>query len=174
MGRFSAPCSTIMITLEYLKSILSYDPKTGRFAWLNGNENNPDHMHNGHVNEKGYLLLPIKRRQYRQHRLAWFYMTGEWPKGQIDHKNNIKHDNRWINLRKANNQLNHYNLLKPKNNTSGAKGVRRLKNGRFSARIKYNQKEIFLGVFDSLDKASEAYMNKAVEIANEFANNGNR
>jgi HNH endonuclease len=99
-------------------------------------------------------------------------MTGQWPKCQIDHINNIKSDNRWINLREANNQLNHYNLIKPKNNTSGAKGVRKLKNGKFAARIKFNKMEIYLGIYDSLELASKAYFEKSKELANEFANIG--
>lgn len=99
-------------------------------------------------------------------------MTGKWPEGQIDHDNNLKYDNKWINLREANNQLNHYNLLKPKNNTSGAKGVRRVKNGKYQARIKHNQKEIYLGLHDTLELASEAYFKKSKELAKEFANAG--
>jgi hypothetical protein len=161
-----------MITKEYLKSILKYDPLTGIFTWIDGTPNNPENVHNGFVNYKGYLMLVIKGRHYRQHRLAWLYMTGKWPKNQIDHEDTIKHHNVWTNLREADNQLNHYNLNKPKNNTSGAKGVRKLKNGKFSARIKHNQKEIFLGVHNSLEDASLAYFNKAKELAKEFANQG--
>lgn len=99
-------------------------------------------------------------------------MTGKWPDNHIDHINNIKNDNRWSNLREANNQLNHYNLLKPKNNTSGAKGVRKLKTGKYQARIKYNQKEIYLGVYDTLEEASNVYLNKAKKLAAQFANRG--
>lgn len=161
-----------MITQEFLKSILKYDPLTGIFTWTNGFINNPEYMHNGFVNYKGYLMLQINGKHYRQHRLAWLYMTGEWPKDQIDHKNNIKHDNRWDNLRPSDNQLNHYNLNKPKNNTSGAKGVRKLKTGKYQARIKYNQKEIYLGIYDTLELASDAYLAKSQELAKEFANRG--
>jgi hypothetical protein len=59
-------------------------------------------------------MFSIDGKQQRVHRLIWLYMTGEWPKDQIDHINNVKHDNRWKNLREADNQLNHYNLPKPK------------------------------------------------------------
>lgn len=155
-----------MITQEYLKSILWYDHSTGIFIPINGNLNQP------YKNYKGYILIKVKGRAYRAHRLAFLYMTGEWPKGQVDHDNNIKHDNRWLNLRDATNQLNHYNLLKPKNNTSGAKGVRKVKNGKFQARIKHNQKEIYLGLYDTLELASAAYFKKSKEIAKEFANQG--
>lgn len=45
----------------------------------------------------------IDKHEYMEHRLAWFYMMGEWPgvNGSIDHKNRIKNDNRWENLRFA-------------------------------------------------------------------------
>lgn len=154
-----------MITQKYLKSILRYNPKTGKFKWIESGHRD------GYRNEKGYLLLVINGRSYRQHRLAWLYMTGKWPKNQVDHENNIKDDNSWKNLREANNQLNHYNLLKPKNNTSGAKGVRKVKGG-YQARIKYNQKEIYLGVHPTLEIASDIYLAKARELANEYANRG--
>lgn len=155
-----------MITIEQLKSLFTYNPITGIFTWNYGI------TYAITQNEKGYVLIRIHHKYYRAHRLAWLYMTGDWPKGQIDHDNNIKNDNRWENLREANNQLNHYNLLKPKNNTSGAKGVRKVKNGKFQARIKHNQKEIYLGLYETLELASEAYLNKAKELANEFANAG--
>jgi hypothetical protein len=155
-----------MIEHATLLKHYKYDPENGEFYHANGVACST------FPNEKGYLLLAINRKHYRVHRLAWFYMTSEWPEYQIDHDNNLKYDNRWLNLRKANNQLNHYNLLKPKNNTSGAKGVRKLKNGKYSARIKYNKKEIHLGTYDSLELASDAYFNKAKLLANEFANPG--
>lgn len=162
-------------TQEFLKTLIHYDPTTGHFTWiLRLKRNLVNGKPLGLKNPKGYLLINIIGHSHRAHRLAWLYMTGKWPNGQIDHDNNIKHDNRWINLRLANNQLNHYNLLKPKNNTSGAKGVRKLNNGEYSARIKHNKKEVYLGMFFTLQQASEAYMNKAKELANEFANNGQR
>jgi hypothetical protein len=160
-------------TQSFLKTFIHYDPDTGAFTWiLRFKRNFVDGKPLGFKNPKGYLLINFFGTIYRAHRLAFFYMTGEWPKSQVDHENNIKHDNRWLNLRRADNQLNHYNLNKPKNNTSGAKGVKKLKTGKYEARIKFNQKEIHIGTFDSLEKASDAYFNKAKEIAREFANIG--
>ncbi len=161
-----------MITQEYLKSILHYDPETGVFMWIEAKKGRQLETPIGSKNYKGYLLLYINDRLHRCHRLAWLYMTGKWPDNHIDHINNIKNDNRWSNLREANNQLNHYNLLKPKNNTSGAKGVRKLKTGKYQARIKYDQKEIYLGVYNTLEEASNVYLNKAKELAAQFANRG--
>lgn len=155
-----------MIERATLLKLYRYDPETGDFFHTNGV------ACSAISNEKGYIILHINRKKYRAHRLAWFYMTGEWPEGQIDHDNNIKYDNRWINLREADNQLNHYNLLKPKNNTSGAKGVRKVKSGKYETRIKHNQRTISLGVFNTLEEASNAYLDRAKQYANEFANRG--
>ena len=37
----------------------------------------------GCLNPKGYLKIKINYNQYFAHRLAFLYMTGEWPKEQI-------------------------------------------------------------------------------------------
>ena len=41
----------------------------------------------GHKNKRGYLVLFIDGYGYLGHRLAWLYMTGEWPLDEIDHAN---------------------------------------------------------------------------------------
>jgi hypothetical protein len=60
---------------------------------------------------------------YREHRLAWLYMTGEWPTHEIDHINGDRVDNRFCNLREATASENRWNSRKRVNNTSGYKGV---------------------------------------------------
>ena len=90
-----------MITQEYLKSVLYYDKDTGLFTWKISNKK-------GHVKEgklagskdnRGYVKIQINKKDYTAHRLAWFYIYGEWPKQVIDHINRIKFDNRIENLR---------------------------------------------------------------------------
>lgn len=157
-----------MITQEYLKREFDYNPNTGWFVNKSG-------ITFGHRNYKGYLMFVIFGKHYRAHRLIWLYVTGEWPKDQLDHINNNKKDNRWINLREASNQNNQFNKFKPKNNTSGAKGVivRKRKNGiLYEAKIKYNQKTITIGYFKTLEEASSAYLERAKQYAKEFANAG--
>ena len=48
----------------------------------------------------GYRQIKIGNTAYLAHRLAWFYVYGEWPE-QLDHINRIKTDNRLDNIEEA-------------------------------------------------------------------------
>jgi hypothetical protein len=72
---------------------------------------------------EGYVVIWIEGRFYRAHRLAHFYMTGEWPPADIDHKRRDRTDNRWEEIRPATRSQNFCNAKIRKNNTSGCKGV---------------------------------------------------
>jgi len=89
------------------------------------------------------------------HRLFWFYQTGEWPKGVIDHINHISYDNRWCNLRDVSQLDNCRNQAKSSNNTSGYTGVRK-ENNKWVARISIQRKTICLGQFSTIEEAVEA------------------
>lgn len=81
---------------------------------------------------------------------------------EVDHKNNIKHDNRRDNLRTCNHSQNQMNKPKPKHNTSGVKGVSWHKaTGKWRVRITKDKVEHFLGLFDDFNEAVK--IRKAVE-----------
>lgn len=111
------------------------------------------HLHAG----KGYVNIKLGGKLYKAHRLAWLYVYGSFPVGEIDHVDGVRHHN-WIsNLRDVSSSENHQNLRKPKsNNQSGFLGVYP-RRGRWAASIKVKGKSYFLGDFDSPEKASEAY-----------------
>lgn len=90
-----------MFTLEELKSELDYDPLTGIFTWKVKRRGIRVGKKAGCLMSNGYLLIRFKRTPVLAHRLAFFYMKGRWPASQIDHKNRIRNDNRWENLREA-------------------------------------------------------------------------
>src|SRR5208337_438545 len=96
-----------LITLEYLRHILKYNPDTGLWKWR---EYRASHVwygdQAGFLENTGYVRIVIDYERYQAHVLAWFYMTGEWPKNKIDHENTISWDNRWENLREATNSQN--------------------------------------------------------------------
>jgi hypothetical protein len=94
-------------------------------------------------------------------------MTGEWPTHQVDHKNSVRNDNRWENLRLATNAQNQQNLRKARaDNSSGFLGVFPNKN-RWSAQIAINGKSKCLGTFDTPELAHAAYL-KAKASIHEF------
>lgn len=150
------------LTAEYLRCILSYDPKTGAFTWHAPRPKIRVGDIAGTPGDEGYIIIKIDAKSYKAHRLAWLYMTGRWPKDQIDHENREKSDNRFDNLRERDNAGNCWNQGIRKNNTSGFKGVHWCKGKRkWQAAIGVRMKKIHLGFFDDLQKAGRAYLDAA-------------
>lgn len=131
---------------SYLLSILDYDPHTGYFTHkkANGKRGKPG-ARAGSYGPKGYRQLKIKEVNYREHRVAWFYMTGQWPVNQIDHKNKTRDDNRWENLREATNKENQKNASH-RIGRSGERGVLE-QNGKFIAHLRHDDHTLYLGIF---------------------------
>jgi len=138
-----------MLTQKKLKKLLHYNPETGTFTWININKHKVERNNTeAGTASLGYIAIIIKGKSYLAHRLAWLYMTGEWPKRQIDHVNHIRNDNRWINFREVSHQENHKNRPLQKNNTSGISGVCWNKESKkWQAKVKINQKTVGLGYY---------------------------
>ncbi len=160
----------IALTHDRLLSVLQYNPATGKFTWLKrisiririGEEA-------GFTNLDGYIEIGIDNQNYQAHRLAWFYMTGKWPSAQIDHKNTIKSDTTWENLREATHGQNVDNVGLRANNSSGVKGVSFLsKSKKWHARIMHKKTLYRLGDFATKEQARIAYIEKAKELKGEF------
>ena len=74
----------------------------------------------------------------------------------IDHIDGNTLNMRKYNLRECTRQENGCNRAKPKNNTSGVKGVTWDKfNEKWMAHLCYKQQRMTLGYFDDLDEATE-------------------
>jgi len=158
-----------MLTQEYLKSVLSYDPETGIFTWkyrqgLIGKKISWNTRYSekqaGTIDPVGYLGIAIEYKRYYAHRLAWLYMTGELPKKYIDHLNGNKSDNRFLNLREATNSENQQNQKRAKtSNISGFLGVSLTKEkNKYRSRIVTKGKQIVIGIFDTPEEAHEKYL----------------
>lgn len=163
-----------MLTSKRLKEVFLYDDKTGKFTWLikkAARINIGDVAGNKHI--KGYWEICIDGKKYLAHRLAWLYMTGEWPKDQIDHKNGNKLDNRFENLREADSQNQNYNLNISKKNTSGVKGVSfDIKKGKWRIQLKTNGINKFYGYFNSIDEAASKIRDIRLRLHGQFYNHG--
>ena len=142
----------MMLTKDELEKIIKYCPETGVFTRLKFGKNV------GSVNDKGYLVISVKNKRYRAHRLAWLYMTGNFPIDQIDHINMNRLDNRFINLRECGNKENNCNTKKKSTNTSGFKGVHFNKQcNKWQARSRVNGKRVHIGLYDTAEQAGHAY-----------------
>ena len=160
-----------LISHERLLHLVTYDPEMGFFRWnfQVGSHGVKDAIAGG-LDNRGYWALRLDGKAYQAHRLAWFYMTGKWPKDQIDHANLRRSDNRLENLRECDNSQNNANRKAQSNNTLGTKGVHFNKSlKKFRAQIKVRGKRIHIGLFDSLEQAATAYSEAAAEHFAEFA-----
>lgn len=83
----------IVITQEDLKSIASFNTDTGEFTCIRTGRLL------GSTYSDGYVYMYVKTKRYKAHRLVFLYITGNFPVYQVDHKNRIRNDNRWSNLR---------------------------------------------------------------------------
>lgn len=159
------------LTHERLLQVLSYEPETGKFR-RTAKAPGPIKIGQeaGWINPNGYRYIEVCGERFLAHRLAWFYMTGEWPSNEIDHKDCNRDNNSWVNLRAATRLQNLHNAKIKTMSSTGYKGVYFDKRyGKFVARIRHAGKRISLGYFDAAEDAHQAYAVKAAEFRGEFA-----
>lgn len=155
-----------LLTYEEVREMFDYDPEKGILIWKNCLSNLFNGTVAGRLHPTGYVIIKIKRKDYRSHRIIWFLMTGKWPENQIDHINGIRNDNRFCNLREATSSQNNANSSK--RNSTGYRGVH--KDGKkWRAQIRMNKKNIHLGLYDTPEEAHTVYVAKAKELFGEYA-----
>lgn len=153
-------------SIDTLNECVSYDPVSGVLTWKRRPiECFVDARSAASWNTK-YAGKPVKKRNQGYvvicitvdqkeiycfgHRVAWAIQTNEWPEHPIDHKNGIRDDNSWHNLRAADDQTNQWNRTTCSRNKSGFKGVHRhTQNGKCVSQIKVGGKVRHLGCFDT-------------------------
>ena len=157
-----------MIHYKDLIEILDYVPESGKFYWKKRTSNRI-HVGDeaGHIGPNGYVMIGIKGVIYYGHRLAWLYMTGNWPKDQIDHKNGDRSNNRIENLREATNADNCQNKrtsIKSNKSTKLLGSYLHKPSGRFIAAIGIGGKSKYLGYFDTAEQAHLEYVKAKREL----------
>lgn len=148
-----------LLTAEMLRERLNYEPDAGVFTWR--------HVHGarfksgeqaGRIGANGRRDIGLNGLRYSAHRLAWLYVTGEWPSLYVDHINGDRLDNRFSNLRVVDIATNIQNQRKAnKDSAVGLLGVTKVK-GRFIAQIGANKKQIHIGCFSTPEEAHAAYL----------------
>lgn len=153
-----------MITQERLKEKLTYSPDTGDFHWIKSGKKA------GTLTLCKYWQIAIDGKTYLAHRLAFLYMTGKFPKEEVDHINMDKIDNRWCNMREATHVENGRNRRITSNNTSGFRGVYfdRGRSPPWRASTSVNGKYKYIGRFKTPELAYMAFTKFAQETYGEF------
>lgn len=163
-----------MLTVEQVREALDYDPETGVFRWRKPSRR-VDLLGKaaGCQNSWGYVTVSVGERKYMAHRLAWLYVHGRHPVGQIDHIDGNPSNNAISNLREATKAQNQGNRKKSKSNTTGFKGVTfNKRKNKFQAGIMVNRRHVGLGLYSTAEDAHQAYVRAAKHYFGEFARAG--
>lgn len=145
------------LTAEALRSLVCYDPRSGQFTrllranWCAAG---------GWLDRNGHVRISIAGRAYAAHRIAWLYVHGRWPQGDIDHINGDRADNRIENLRDVCKAMNQQNQRKAhRTNATGLLGVTfNTARSKYQAQIGVSGRNKYLGLFDTATEAHQAYL----------------
>lgn len=145
------------LTHSRLLEKLVYERTTGVFRWRSNTRGAKAGVIAGAIGSNGYRKITIDTKQYRAHRLAWFYVHGSWPEA-IDHRDHNKDNNSIKNLRDASRNINSQNLISAqRRNKTGLLGVAPHRK-KWAAKLVANGKKVWLGVFDTPELAHAAYV----------------
>lgn len=88
------------LTYDRVREALDYNPSTGVFVWKIRPAKNvaPGTVAGGCGSPNGYRCICLDGEEVTESRLAWFYMTGDWPERRVRYKNGDKSDCRFDNL----------------------------------------------------------------------------
>lgn len=155
-----------LLTHDDVVTLLDYNQETGVFQWKKKRRGIRTGVNLGADNGFGYLRITVLGKQFYAHRLAWLYCYKVWPKGEIDHINGNKQDNRIENLRDVTQQSNAQNKLtahsRSKTQTLGVSWHKKAQ--KWQAHICVYKERKYLGLFDTIEKASEAYLNERKKV----------
>ncbi len=163
-----------MITQKELKEILDYNELTGDFTWKKSISDKT--KLNSVAGSKKYwkqrplrIVIRINKKDYQAHRLAWFYVNGQFPELHIDHIDGNPFNNSINNLRQCTPALNNQNRHESQtNSTTKILGVTWHKKAKkWASYLSLNRKTHYLGLFETTDEAHAAYL-KAKRDLHEF------
>lgn len=164
-----------------------YNPSTGELVWNKRTGGTADDArfntktagriagapcYNGRErnNKPRGIAVGYRGRDYYAHRIVWEMHHGPIPDGLvIDHINGNPLDNRLSNLRLATKEQNYHNQGRGMKNNSGIKGIHYDKSrGKWRAEIRFYNKVVTLGRFDTKGMAAVARAKAAIRYHGEF------
>ena len=117
----------------------------------------------------GYILIKIKSKSFKAHRLIFLYHYGYFPEF-VDHIDGNKQNNRIENLREASKQENCQNQKVRSTNKSGYKGVKWIENcKKWQVEVCKNYKQLRFGRYEDLELAGLVAMEATDLIHGRFS-----
>lgn len=168
----------------YLRVCLLYEKESGKLFWkkrprkhfvsqkefLRWNTRHAGKPAHSSRDKSGHARVTVDKTLFLTHRVIWKLMTGKEPKHLIDHKDRNPENNRWKNLRQANDAQSVVNRRMFCNNTSGCTGVVFSKqHNQWRAGLYFECRRIELGLFDIFENAVAARQRAVKKFHGEFA-----
>ena len=158
--------------ISVIRSRLRYDPAAGKFYMLKSAGRRKSGYQAGYADRLGYIKVCVNGRWMMAHRLAWLFINGQWPDGEIDHINGDPSDNRIENLRECSRSQNVSNAKFNSLNTTGFRGVSRIKRktvpDRYQATVRKDGVTHYIGTFATPEEAHAEYIKAAVSVHGEY------
>ena len=172
---------------EFLRECFLYDPENGTFFWKHRPERHFGKPHIARVwnlqfagrpafvgrDKDGYARCEVRyggrRVRVRASKVAYKLMTGEEHE-LLDHRNRVRTDNRFENLRPAR-PIDNSRNCEGKPDRLLPKGVF-FEQGKFAASLSLHQRKVRLGRFATPSEAHAAYCAAASKLFGEFFNPG--
>lgn len=163
------------VTQSRLRELIKYCPDTGDFTWV-VNRKGPAKMGDraGTVCPLGYTVICLDGIRYMSHRLAFMYVTGQFPRDEIDHIDGNPRNNSWINLREATRATNCQNTRVSKNNKLGIKGICLHHTGKYRAYTSIGAKSVHIGLYETVEEAKLARDKVVSELHGDYFCDGKR
>lgn len=143
------------LNIEVIREIFQYDKLSGILLWkINSAGIVKKGVEVGHIattDGKSYRYVMMRGVTYRVHRIIFFYMKGYFPL-EVDHIDGNGLNNKWNNLRSADDIINARNQRLSVRNKSGIPGVLWRKD-RKSWYSTIGDKNIYLGAYKDFFEA---------------------
>lgn len=159
------------VTAEELRRLFRYDEQTGQFIRrVTIGSRAMAGTVAGSKAVRGNWKVCVWGKSYAAHRLAWLYVTGDWPVNEIDHIDGNPLNNSFSNLRQATSAENKQNRRVARKDSSHGfigvyrHGVRRDGRDMWRARIQLSGRNKHIGCFDTPEQAHAEYIRTKREL----------
>lgn len=132
-----------------------FDYADGKLLWKQSRGRVEAGCEAGTIAKNGRLYAQVDGKKMLVHRIIWALHHGDCPEF-LDHIDGNPLNNRIENLRQATKAQNAMNRKVKSDNQLGVKGVSKRHN-KFCANIMVGGKNLFLGMFNTINEASNAY-----------------